>query len=311
MAVISQERNYCRKQGSDGIILDTASRKLEVFLFMGKIMIEQEYSRIAPSTWCISEFNLVNVFVAEGTDRTAVIDTGCGYGNIRSVAERLSGKPISVLLTHKHPDHAGGIYHFKDCPIYMNKEDEGLLFNGMGADNSFRKMYAETRCPDRCPGKEKEVRAMIPDHEPDCSFDFISVDDGSIIDLGDRVLECIHTPGHSEESVCYIDRTNRILFSGDTVNKSIILMRQEGNSTVLIGKYHRTLEKIWAHESEFDSLAIGHDGTMIDKDIINDYLTITKGLLDGILIGRYEEKGFRKGDVLRYGKAEMWYQCDA
>ena len=79
-------------------------------------MLRQSIAEIAPGTWCINEFSLVNAFAAEGSDMVAVIDTGSGFGNIRSVIEETVHKPIAVLLTHKHPDHAGGIYHFLDCP---------------------------------------------------------------------------------------------------------------------------------------------------------------------------------------------------
>ena len=108
-----------------------------------------------------------------------------------------------------------------------------------------------------------------------------------------------------------ICRSSRILFSGDTVNNSIILMRQPGNDPCLIEKYQRTLEKLWARHEDFDRLAIGHDGDVIDNGIIHDYLTITRGVLDGSISGAYEEVGFRKGDVARYGKAELWFHCDA
>ena len=272
--------------------------------------MKQTATLIASNTWCISEFDLVNMFVVEGETRSAVIDTGCGYGNVREVVDSVITKPLSVLLTHKHPDHAGGIYHFRDCPIYMNKDDKELEFNGMGLSNEFRKMYAETRGATRSSELEKQLLMMIPDPEPDCSFDFIDIDDGNVIDLGRRKLECIHTPGHTDGSICFLDRDNRILFSGDTVNNSIILMRQPDNNTVLIEKFCRTLKKLWAYEKYFDRLAIGLVGPFIDKGIINDYLVLTEGLIDGSLSGKYEERGFRKGDVIRYGKAELWYQCD-
>ena len=274
-------------------------------------MIEQKATAIAERSWCIDEFGLVNAFLAEGEEKCAAIDTGCGYGNIRTVMERLSSKPMIVLLTHKHPDHAGGIYRFRDCLIRMNKDDEHCTFPGMGFDNAFRKYYAESRGPSRCPGMEKDVISLIPEEEPDMSFDFINVEDGSTIDLGGRTLECIHTPGHTDGSICYLDKNNRILFSGDTVNNGIILMRQKDNGNELIEKFNTTLSKLWKREKDFDRLAIGHGGPTIDKSIIHDYLTITEGLLDGSICGKYEERGFRKGDVTRYGSAELWYRCDS
>jgi glyoxylase-like metal-dependent hydrolase (beta-lactamase superfamily II) len=43
-----------------------------------------------------------------------------------------------------------------------------------------------------------------------------TVRDGSRIDLGGRELEVVATPGHTPDSVCLLDRKNRLLFTGDT-----------------------------------------------------------------------------------------------
>ncbi len=274
-------------------------------------MMVQEATLIAPRTWRIDEFGLVNAFAAEGDELYAVIDTGCGYGNIRAVVESLSSKPIIVLLTHKHPDHAGGIYHFLDRPISMDEADRDLRFLGMGLDNAFRRMYAETRGPVKCPGMEEEIASLIPDPEPDCAFRSAPALEGSRIDLGGRILSCIHTPGHTKGSVCYFDEATGLLFSGDAVNRSIILMRQPGDSNVLVEELDTTMRKLWGMRDSFRSLAIGHDGPTIGKEIIRDYLELTEGILDGTLDGAYEEKGFRKGEVVRFGMAELWYRCDA
>lgn len=273
-------------------------------------MLKQEVTRISDRTWCISEFRLVNTFLVEGEEKAAMIDTDCGLGNIREIASSITSRPLSVLLTHSHSDHVGGIYEFKDCPIYMSSRDTDEKIFGMETDNTFRRMYVETRGKAWFPGHEEELLSLIPEEEPDCSFDFADIDDGSFIDLGHRVLECILSPGHTKGSICYLDKITRILFSGDTVNNSIILARQPADGTALIESYRKTLQKLWNREKEFDALAIGHGSAPIDKDIIYDYLCLCNGLLDGSLKGRYEERGFRRGDVARLGRAELWYQCD-
>ena len=140
-------------------------------------MIRQDIKEIAPATWWISEFGLVNAFVVEGEEQCAIIDTGCGYGDIRVVAESVTKKPFIVLMTHAHPDHDGGIYHFKDCQIYMNDDDRSLLETnvfGLGSGNSFRRTYIETRGPARCSDIMDEVEKTIPADNPDCSFRSIS-----------------------------------------------------------------------------------------------------------------------------------------
>lgn len=275
-------------------------------------MLAHQVEKINESTWRINEFNLVNAFLLEGKKNSALIDTGCGIGEIDKCVKEITDKMLYVLLTHSHPDHAGGVYHFTNLPIYMNRDDDSLKLWGMRTDNGFRRMYIETRGPRLYDGEIRNLYSLLPNDNPDCtSFDYINIDDGSIIDLGERTLECIHTPGHTDGSICFLDRKNRLLFSGDTINRSIILMRQPDNSTKLIKIFHDSLLKIWRHEKEFDSLIIGHGNPILEKSIIKDYLEITDGLLSGSLRGSYEESGFRKGDVIRYGNAELWYQCDS
>ncbi len=278
---------------------------------------EHKIIEVAPKTWCISEYGLVNAFVVEGEDFAAVIDTACGIGDIGSVVKQLTGKPVKVLLTHNHFDHTGGIYHFPGAKIYMHSADDGLMVKMMdmstdGTFNGLREFYIKTRGPVRCPEYAVEdLLTLIPQPCPESDFEWTAVNHGDEIDLGGRKLTVIHTPGHTDGGVCYLDPVARILFSGDTVNNSIILMRQPNNDTKLIKQYHDTVEKLWEMEKYYDVLAIGHDGTVISKNIVKDYLDLTAGLLDGSITGQYKETGFRKGDVAAKGSAELWYQCDA
>ena len=130
-------------------------------------------------------------------------------------------------------------------------------------------------------------------------------------DLGGRVLKILHTPGHTPGEVSILDESSRTLFSGDTANAGIILMRQPNNGTRLMEECNRTMGKLWSMEDRFDRLGVGHDAVTISKQIVKDYYDLTCGLLDGSIQGGYEETGFRKGDVARLGMAELWYQCDA
>ena len=40
-------------------------------------MYRHEITEIAPHTWCLSEFRLVNAFLIEGEEKAALVDTGC------------------------------------------------------------------------------------------------------------------------------------------------------------------------------------------------------------------------------------------
>ena len=43
-----------------------------------------------------------------------------------------------------------------------------------------------------------------------------SVRDDEVLELGDRRLEILRTPGHTPDSICLLDRANGLLFTGDT-----------------------------------------------------------------------------------------------
>lgn len=280
-----------------------------------------EITEIAPHTWCLSEFRLVNAFLVEGTEKAALIDTGCGIGSIAKEVRELTDKPLIILLTHTHFDHDGGIFQFPGVPVYVNpldgekiEEDHKNMAKFMGTVdyNKMRSFYIQSRGPIRCPDLDQtELLKLVPTEPTNDHYDWLPVNDGDIIDLGGRQLKAILTPGHTDGSTCFLDAQNRILFSGDCANISIILGRQPNNDMRLVKICNNTMTKLWNQEASFDKLAVGHDAVTLDKQIVRDYRDLSAGLLDGSITGKYEEVGFRKGDVARLGMAELWYQCDA
>ena len=178
--------------------------------------------------------------------------------------------------------------------------------------NVMRQYYITSRAPIRYPeASVEELLTLVPERSDSPIYDWEPITDGMEIDLGGRKLKAIHTPGHTDGEMCFLDETSRTLFSGDTANVGIILMRQPDNDTKLIKVCNETMKKLWDLESFYDQLGVGHDAVTMDKQIVKDYLDLTTGLLNGSIVGAYEETGFRKGDVARLGLAELWYQCDA
>ena len=75
-------------------------------------MLERPVVKIAPDTYLVSEYKLVNMFLVVGKHRAALIDTGGGIGPLPEDIERLTGLPLVVIATHGDPDHVGGAGHF-------------------------------------------------------------------------------------------------------------------------------------------------------------------------------------------------------
>ena len=92
-------------------------------------MYRHEITEIAPHTWCLSEFRLVNAFLIEGEEKAALVDTGCGIGDLAGEVRALTDKPLIILLTHTHFDHDGGVFEFPGVPVYVNPLDAQFLYS--------------------------------------------------------------------------------------------------------------------------------------------------------------------------------------
>jgi len=89
--------------------------------------------------------------------------------------------------------------------------------------------------------------------------------DGQIMRLGDRDFEVIHTPGHSDDSICLYCAEDKVLFSGDTPLK--ILTKEGGYSTA----FERSLERILGLDIEV--IYSGHDAPL--RSNIHEMLSLT------------------------------------
>ena len=272
--------------------------------------IKKEIIQIDEKTYCISDYGLDNYYVAIGDEYAAIIDTGAGYGNIIDDIREITDLPLIVILTHGHMDHVGGMYAFDKA--FMNPVDEEIAREHFSSIE-MREWYAETRVPVRFPG-EGHVEALLeitPDPE-DVSdfFEYDPIREGDTIDLGNRLLEVYETPGHSPGHIVLLDRKHRLLFSGDTVNNSIIIFNKEGGNVEEQKTYNKSLNKIWSLSDHFDLLLVGHETPALPKSVVKDYLYLSDGLLNGEIEGEYEEEGIRKGKVVRKNDIEFWYECD-
>ena len=77
----------------------------------------------------ISDFGIANCYLLIGEERALLIDCGLGIGDIKGAVEKITDKPILVVATHGHVDHAGGDGQFEK--IYVHTLDTGKTYNFM------------------------------------------------------------------------------------------------------------------------------------------------------------------------------------
>ncbi len=171
-----------------------------------------EVYRIRPGVFAIYEpkqFEEVISYLILGEKRAVLFDTGLGVGKISAVVARLTSLPITVINSHTHFDHVGGNAEFKEI---WNRDLPYTRRNIRGERSIYSRdaLAAERLCGKLPPGLSEhsfKIRPWTSSH---------SLRDGEHLDLGGRELEVIFTPGHTPDSVSLFDRTNGLIFIGDT-----------------------------------------------------------------------------------------------
>lgn len=154
------------------------------------------------------------MYLIRGTERAVLADTCLGVGNIRSVVERMTDLPLTVILTHGHVDHAMGAPLFEN--VYMNVEDRRVYLAHSALD--IRQGYLEAGLGAE-PGSFKDAE-YVPVREPD----FIQpLKDGDTFDLGGIHVEAYTLAGHTPGCMVLLVPEERVLITGDAANHSVFL----------------------------------------------------------------------------------------
>lgn len=213
----------------------------------------------------------VNSFLVQGSRSAVLVDTGLGIADIRAVARELTDKPLLVVNSHYHFDHCGGNGLFDEIAIHR--------IGGPLLEEPTPEAYAElymqytTRVLEAWgPYKkaddlyfhlitaERLVRPLPPGFDPAAyriapSKATRLLEDGDVLDLGGRRLEVLHTPGHSPDCICLVDRENGLLFGGDTVNTGPVYAQYEESD---LSKFATSLARLAGMRSDLRRVFVCH-----------------------------------------------------
>lgn len=188
-------------------------------------------------TYIISEYRHweeTHCYLLIGDDKCLLIDTGLGICNIYDEVVKLTDKPVAAVATHIHWDHIGGHKYFPE--FYAHKEELSWL-NGkfpLSAEN-IREMVID-RC-DLPEGFDVSTYSMFQGKPTRV------LKEGDTIDMGGRVVEVLHTPGHSPGHMCFWEKERGYLFTGDLVYKGTLFAYYPSTDPAA---YLNSLEKIAA-----------------------------------------------------------------
>lgn len=132
-----------------------------------------------------------NSYLIIGESKALLFDLALEEDELCTYAHNLASKDMIIALSHAHIDH---IYNIENITkIMMHPDDVPLLLKGSIFQPPLKK---------------------IPE--------FTCLNDGDVIDLGNRKIDIIHIPGHTDGSILLFDRKTGFLFSGDTVTRRLL-----------------------------------------------------------------------------------------
>ena len=137
----------------------------------------------------IQEFYRCNCWHVRGRDRDMLVDSGMGVVSLREWVPLVTERGLTAVASHTHFDHIGCHHEFPDRVVHSAEAD--IL-----ADPTNRATLADPYVTDEIFDALPPLPYASTTYAVRAAPATRLVEDGDVIDLGDRHFEVIHTPGH-------------------------------------------------------------------------------------------------------------------
>ncbi len=158
----------------------------------------------------IKAFYRCNIWHVRGRDKDLLVDSGMGVVSLRQWVPIVSGRPLDAVVSHTHFDHIGNqhefdsrLCHHAEAHILAHPTRENTLVESYVSDDIFDALPPEPYHSTTYSIKAAPATRILQD--------------GDRIDLGDRVFEVLHVPGHSPGGIALWEEKTGILIAGDAV----------------------------------------------------------------------------------------------
>ncbi len=211
---------------------------------------ELTISKLEERTWVVETADMTTMYILEGDDRAMLIDTGTQCEDLDKIVRKITQKPLIVVLTHNHRDHAGNIRFFDK--VYMHPADTiipiDIIFEG----------------------------------------EYKWLQEGDSFDLGGRHIEVYLMPGHTPGSIILMDHSINASFTGDAFGSGQVWLQLKPH--VPMNDYYASCARMeqLMNGHNITKLYVGHYPYVkrpLDINYILDMKVLAKRLSEGDTTG--------------------------
>ena len=200
--------------------------------------------QLRPYVYLIDDAGESTCYLVTGQERALLIDTSTGLEDLHAVVRSLTELPVTVVNTHGHYDHIFGNVFFEEA--WMHPAD-------------------------------LPVAALEAEGRPLCPFRPLQI--GQSFDLGGVQLEIVDLRGHTPGSVGLLDKTARLLYSGDGIIPKVWM---QFDYSLTIRELHDALTTLkTVHGGDFDLILTGHAQDYLPANLLDEMIDGCRELLAG------------------------------
>lgn len=191
-----------------------------------------------------------NSWLVRGRDSDMLVDSGLGVASLRAALEPHLDKPVLAVATHTHLDHVGSMHEFETRLVHSAEADQLAHHTGLAAlvKDKLPRGLVDAMEEAGMPLPEQLIDALpSPGYDPSAyaiapAPPTRTLEEGEVVDLGDRRFEVLHLPGHSPGQIALWEPTTGTLFASDVVYEGPIV--DEGLAGTSIPDYVRTMRRL-------------------------------------------------------------------
>ena len=166
-----------------------------------------------------------NIWHVRGRDRDLLVDTGLGIASLRNEIADLLDHPLVAVATHVHYDHVGSLHEFEDRRIHCLEQAQMADYREIQwlRREDFPQPVLQMLSEMGMPLNDEFLIDALPESGFDPadyavqSAEANALEEGDVVDLGDRHFEVLHLPGHTRGSLGLWEAASATLFSGDAI----------------------------------------------------------------------------------------------